>query len=365
MSETKMPNDVMGKGMEIGLYSFGERLPDLRTGKVKDARERLAEMIQAAKLADAAGLDVFAVGEHHRPDMAVSAAPVVLGAMAQATERIRLASAVTVLSTSDPVLVFEEFATVDLISNGRAEIIAGRGAFVESFPLFGYDLKDYDALFAEKIELLLQLNETERVTWNGHFRAALSEAEISPRPAQGKLPIWIGVGGTPQSAVRAGMLGTPMMLAIIGGAPAQFKPLVELYRHTGTEAGHAMSELKVGVSSHFHVQKDSQKAREEFYPYYANYFGVISRSRGREIQVTRSDFEQLASLRGALFVGSPQEIIDKLMYQYEVFKHQRFMGQFDIGGLPFAKATAAIELLAAEVAPVVRRETARAESGKG
>lgn len=344
--------------MEIGLYSFGERLPDYQTGAVKSAQERLTEMIAAAKLADQLGLDVFGVGEHHRLDMAVSATPVVLGAMGQATERIRLASAVTILSTSDPVLVFEEFSTVDLISNGRAEIIAGRGAFVESFPLFGFSLDDYDALFAEKIELLMQLNQTERISWTGRFRPRLRNAEISPRPVQAKLPIWIGVGGTPQSAVRAGTLGTPMMLAIIGGAPAQFRPFVELYRNTGIEAGHAIEDLQVGVSSHFHVQKDSQKARDEFYPYYANYWAVISRSRGREIHFSRAEFEQLASLRGALFVGSPQEIIDKILYQYELFKHQRFMGQFDIGGLPYVSQAEAIELLATQVAPVVRRETA-------
>lgn len=343
--------------MELGLYSFGERLPDLNTGHTKSARDRLAEMIGAAQLADELGLDVFGVGEHRRADMAVSATAVVLGAMAQATKQIRLASAVTILSTADPVVTFEEFATVDLISDGRAEIIAGRGAFVESFPLFGFSLDDYDALFAEKLALLMQLNQAERITWNGKFRPPLRNNEISPRPVQTQLPIWIGVGGTPQSAVRAGALGAPMMLAIIGGAPAQFKPLVDLYRRTGIEAGHAPSDLKVGVSSHFHVQKDSQRARDEFYPYYANYWAVISRSRGREIHFSRSEFEQLASLRGALFVGSPQEIIDKILYQHELFKHQRFMGQFDIGGLPYDKAREAIELLATDVAPVVRRET--------
>lgn len=344
--------------MELGVYTFGELVPHFRTGETLTARQRIAGILTAARLADESGLDVFAVGEHHRLDMAISAPAVVLAAIAQATARIRLASAVTILSTSDPVLVFEDFATLDLVSNGRAEIIAGRGAFVESFPLFGYDLKDYDALFAEKIELLWQLNKSERITWDGKFRPALRDAQISPRPVQEEIPIWIGVGGTPESAIRAGRLGAPMMLAIIGGAPAQFKPLVDLYRQTGVEAGHALSELKVGVSSHFHVQKDSQKARAEFYPYYANYFAVISRSRGREIHFSSADFERLAGLGGAVFVGSPQEIIDKILYQHELFNHSRFLGQFDIGGLPYAKAIESIELLAAEVAPVIRRETA-------
>jgi probable LLM family oxidoreductase len=340
--------------MEIGVYTFGEILSDPHTGQTISARQRVQEVVAAAKLADEVGLDVIGVGEHHRLDFAISATPVVLGAIAQVTERIRLASAVTILSTSDPVIVFEDFSTVDLLSNGRAEIIAGRGAFVESFPLFGYDLEDYNQLFPEKLELLMKLNTSERVTWQGQFRSSLHDAQIAPRPVQKRLPIWIGVGGTPESAARAGKLGLPMALAIIGGASAQFVPLVELYRQVGLEAGHALADLKVGVSSHTFVGKTSQSARDDFYPHYAHYLHTIS---GGRWSVSRANFDQLAALEGALFVGSPQEIIDKLMYQYENFGHQRFMAQLDIGAMPYAKVAGAIELLATEVAPVIRRAT--------
>lgn len=343
--------------MEIGLYTFGDLVPDPHTGQAVSARQRLQEIVAAARLADEAGLDVFGVGEHHRLDFAVSATPVVLSAIAQVTERIRLASAVTVLSTADPVRVFQDFATVDLLSGGRAEIIAGRGVFLEPFPLFGYRLEDYHELFAEKIELLLQLNANERITWSGQFRPALRDAEIAPRPVQEQLPIWVGVGGTPQSAVRAGLLGTGMALAIIGGAPARLKPLVDLYRRAGAEAGRQPGQLKVAVTSHLHVQKTSQQAMEDFYPYYAQYFGHATPRGG--FHISRKDYAHLASLHGALFIGSPQQIIEKILYQHELFGHQRFMAQIDIGGLPFAKVAEAIELLATEVAPAVRRELAK------
>jgi probable LLM family oxidoreductase len=344
--------------MEIGLYTFGELTPHWTDGKRISAQQRLQEILAAAKLADKAGLDVFAVGEHHRLDFAIAATPVVLAAIAQVTQTIRLASAVTILSTADPVKVFEDFATVDLLSGGRAEVIAGRGVFTESFPLFGYDLADYDQLFEEKIDLLLRLNAAERVTWQGRFRPALHDAPIPPRPVQRQLPIWVGTGGTPESVVRAGALGLPLALANIGVPPAHLAPLVDLYRRTGREAGHRAADLKVAVASHLHVQKNSQDAMNTFYPYYAGYFRNHAPDRYRAREISRSDYEQLASPEGALFVGSPQQIIDKILYKHRLFKHQRFIAQIDIGGLPYAKVAEVIELLATQVAPAVQREIA-------
>ena len=345
--------------MEIGVITLGEFLVDPIKGQRISAHQRIQEIIDAGRLADEAGLDVFGVGEHHALDFVVSAVPVVLAAIAQVTKRIRLTSAVTVLSTADPVREFENFATLDLLSAGRAEMMVGRGAFVESFSLFGYDINDYDRLFPEKLDLLLKLNAAERVTWQGRLRASLDNAEIAPRPLQKQLPIWVGVGGTPQSVVRAATLGLPMILGIIGGASAQFKPLMDLYRSTGIEAKQAPSQLKTGVTSYLHIEKASQEAIDEFYPYHTHYFDQLGRSRGRLIQLSRSEYEWAASLEGAYFVGSPQQIIDKLLYQHEMFGHQRFMAQIDIGGLPYNKVAQTIELLATRVAPVVRRETAR------
>lgn len=342
--------------MEIGLYTFGELTPHWADGKRISAEQRLKEILAAARLADQAGLDIFAVGEHHRLDFSIAATPVVLAAIAQVTQTVKLASAVTILSTADPVKVFEDFATVDLLSGGRAEVIAGRGVFTESFPLFGYDLADQDQLFAEKLDLLLQLNAAKRVTWQGRFRPALKDAPIPPRPLQGRLPIWVGTGGTPGSAVRAGALGLPLALANIGLPPAQLAPHVELYRRTGTQAGHRAAALKVAVASHLHVQKNSQDAMRTFYPHYAGYFRNHTPDRYRAREISLSDYEKLASPEGALFVGSPQQIIDKILYEHRLFGHQRFIAQIDIGGLPYAKVADVIELLATEVAPVIRRE---------
>jgi probable LLM family oxidoreductase len=342
--------------MEIGLYTFGELTPHWADGKRISAEQRLREILAAAKLADEAGLAIFALGEHHRLDFSIAATPVVLAAIAQVTRTIRLASAVTILSTADPVRVFEDFATVDLLSGGRAEVIAGRGVFTESFPLFGYDLTDQDQLFAEKLDLLLQLNAAERVTWQGRFRPALKDAPIPPRPLQDRLPIWVGTGGTPGSAVRAGALGLPLALANIGLPPAQLAPHVELYRRTGTQAGHRAADLKVAVASHLHVQKNSQDAMRTFYPHYAGYFRNHTPNRYRAREVSLSDYEKLASPEGALFVGSPQQIIDKILYEHRLFGHQRFIAQIDIGGLPHAKVADVIELLATKVMPVIRRE---------
>ena len=348
--------EKLNSGIEIGVYTFGELLCDPYSGNLISAKQRINEIIQAAKLADDAGLDVFGIGEHHRLDFAVSAPHVILAAIAQNTNQIKLISATTVLNTVDPVRLFEDFATLDIISNGRAEIVAGRGAFVESFPLFGYNLDDYDYLFSENIELLLKLNENERITWKGHFRSELKDADISPRPIQQRIPIWIGVGGSQESAERAGRLGEGLMLAVLGGDPIHFKPLVEAYQDAGFKAGHNSKKLKVAVGSHVYIRETSQKAKEEFYPYYTNYFQHFMKNGG-QLKISQTDFEQMAGPNNSLFVGSSQEIIEKILRQHELFGHQRFLAQVDIGGLPFNKVAKNIELLATEVAPVVRRET--------
>jgi probable LLM family oxidoreductase len=340
--------------MEFGLFTFADLTPDRQTGRTISAAQRLEEVLAAAKLADEAGFDVFAVGEHHRLDFAASATPVVLAAIARETRRIRLASAVTILSTADPVRVFEDFATVDLLSGGRAEIIAGRGVFTESFPLFGYDLAEQDALFAEKLDLLLKLNAAERVTWQGRFRSALNDAEIPPRPVHGQLPIWIGIGGTRESAARAGTLGLPLAMANISLPPAKLAPVVELYRQKGREAGHDAAVLRVSIAAHLHVQKNSQDALNDFYPHYHDYLRTHSADQYRVRDVSRADYEALAGPHGPLFVGSPQQIVDKILYERELFGHDRFIVQMDIGGLPYSQVAKVIELLATDVVPAVR-----------
>ncbi len=287
--------------------------------------------------------------------MAVSATAVVLAAIAATTQRIRSASAVTILSTADSVTVFEDFATLDLISGGRAEIIAGRGIFTESFPLFGYDLANYDELFQEKLELLMKLNAAERVTWQGRFRPGLDDVPIPPRPAQSRLPIWIGTGGTQSSIERAGELGLPLALANLSMPPAKLAPMVELYRRKGLEAEHKASDLKVSLATHMHIQENSQDALNEFYPYYAAYFLTHTSAQYRAQQVTRADYEERASPHGPIFVGSPQQIVDKILYERELLGHQRFLAQIDIGGLPFAKVAQVIELFATKVAPAIGR----------
>lgn len=344
-------------GIEIGIYTLADIGPDPLTNKMITPKQRMKEMIQAAKLADEAGLDVFGVGEHHRLDYASSSPAVILAAIAQATNRIKLTSTTSVLSTLDPVRLFEDFATLDLLSDGRAEILAGRGAFIESFPLFGYSTNDYDELFSEHMELLLQLNVNERVTWSGDFRSPLRNAEISPRPLQEQIPIWIGVGGTPDSAVRAGKFGVGMVLAILGGDPLRFKHLVDLYRNAGMEAGHSPDVLKVGITGHAFIAETTQQAKDEFFPYYSNYWSYVNRQRGMGTRMSREDFEHMASPNTALFVGSPQQIVEKVLHQHELFGHKRFLAQMDIGGLPFNKVAKNIELLAAEVAPLIKKAT--------
>ncbi|MDQ6595808.1 LLM class flavin-dependent oxidoreductase [Bacillus salipaludis] len=345
--------------MEIGIYTLADLGPNPHTGKTISAHQRLKEIIQAAKMADELGLDVFGVGEHHRLDYAVSAPAIVLSAVSQVTKRIKLTTTTTVLNTIDPVRLFEDFATLDLLSNGRAEIIAGRGAFIESFPLFGYDVNQYDELFEEHIELFLKLNAEERVTWSGRFRSPLQAAEIAPRPLQKEIPIWVGVGGTPESAARAGRLGTGLALAILGGPPIRFKLLVDIYRQAASQAGHAPESLKVGVTGHAYISKTTEQAKDEYYAFHSNYWGYLNRQRGMSTHMSRADFEIMAAPETALFVGSSQQIIEKILYQYELFGHQRFIAQMDIGGMPFEKVAENIERLATEVAPVVRRETGK------
>jgi probable LLM family oxidoreductase len=343
--------------MELGLYTLSDLITDPKTGTPMNAHDRIDETIKAATLADQVGLDVFGVGEHHRLDFAVSSPAIVLAAIAQATKSIRLTSAVTVLSAADPVRVFQDFSTVDLISGGRAEIIAGRGVFTEPFPLFGVDLRDYDQLFSEKLDLLRKLGRTERITWSGNFRSALQNAEISPRPLQQELPIWIGVGGTPQSVVRAGSLGLPMALAVLGGPITAIKPIVDLYREAGQRAGHSLSNLKVSINSHAYLGEEAQQAREFHRAYYQQYLSEAMPRGKRAVQLSPADFQSLTGPGTALMIGSAQEMIDKIMQEYELLHHDRFLAQLDVGRLPFHEVAKAIELFGEKVAPVIRAET--------
>ena len=348
---------IKQKAIEIGIYTLADIAPDPFTGKVISPKQRMDDIVEAAKLADQAGLDIFGVGEHHRLDYVVSSPAVVLSAIAQVTKQIKLTSATSVVSTLDPVRLYEDFATLDLISDGRAEILAGRGAFIESFPLFGYSTDDYNELFSEHMDLLLKLNDSEVVSWDGKFRSALNNAEISPRPIQKQLPIWIGVGGTPESAARAARLGVGMALAILGGDPMRFKPLVDIYRQAGIAAGHAPDKLKTGVTGHAYLAKTTEQAKDEFYPYYANYWGYVNRQRGMgtSMRISRNDFEQVTRPETALFVGSPEQIVEKIVRQHELFGHTRFLAQVDIGGVPFDKIATSIELLATEVVPLLEK----------
>ncbi len=343
--------------MEIGIYTFGERTVDLETGQLISPSERLQRLMEEIELADQVGLDVYGVGEHHRPDYTVSAPAVVLAAAASRTKRIRLTSAVNVLSSDDPVRVFQQFATLDLLSQGRAEIMVGRGSFIESFPLFGYNLNDYDELFEEKLTLLLNLRESERVTWSGKHRPPIDNRGVYPRPLQNPLPVWVAVGGTPESAMRAGALGLPMALAIIGGLPERFAPFAQLHRTAAQKAGHPKPRLS--INSHGFIAESSQEAADIAFPAFKTMMDRLGRERGWP-PMTREQFEFSRSLRGADFVGSPQQVIEKILFQHEIFGHDRFLLQLTVGTLPHKKVLRAIELLGTEVAPVVRREIARA-----
>jgi probable LLM family oxidoreductase len=348
----------MKRPFEIGVFSFVPHLPDPLTGQEISQTDQLRNLLETIELADQVGLDVFGIGEHHRPDYVSSAPAVILAAASARTKSIRLTSAVTVLSSDDPVRVFQQYATLDLLSQGRAEIMAGRGSFTESFPLFGYDLDDYNSLFAEKLDLLLKLRESERITWSGKHRAALRDQGIYPRPHHEKLPVWIAVGGTPESAVRAGTLGLPMALAIIGGLPERFAPFGQLYREAAAAAGHAPPEIAMSINSHGFLADDSQEAADAYWPALSVMMNRIGRERGWR-PMTREQFEASRTLRGSDFVGTPDEVIAKILFQHNIFKHQRFMIQLGVGAIEHKKMLRAIELLGTRVAPVVREEIAR------
>ena len=341
--------------MEYGIYSFGDL-----TGDGATAEHLLANTIERITLADQAGLDYFGLGEHHRPDYSISAPATVLAAATTVTKRIRLGSAVTVLSTEDPVRVFQQFATIDLLSHGRAELVAGRGSFIESFPLFGANLSDYDALFAEKLELLLAINENERVTWQGKFRAPLDDALILPRPVgssekPGKLDIWIATGGNPESSARAGILGLPVSYAIIGGYPERFAPLFDLYRRAAAQSGHDVTKLKTAVAGPGFIGRDSKKAKDTFFPYWMDSMSRISKERGFPTP-TRETYDDMAGPRGAIFGGSPNEVADKIIATHGHLGNDRIGLQMDWSGVPQPLMMESIELFATEVAPQVNRE---------
>ncbi|NHC12274.1 LLM class flavin-dependent oxidoreductase [Motilibacter deserti] len=336
--------------MELGITTFAETYADPATGRTVSHRERLAEVLEEIELAEQVGLQVYGVGEHHRADFAASAPGMVLAAAAARTRTIRLTSAVTVLSSADPVRVFQEFATLDLLSNGRAELMAGRGSFIESFPLFGYSLSDYDELFAEKLELLLAVRDHERVTWSGRFRPALEDQPVLPRPVQQPLPVWVAVGGTPESVIRAGLLGLPMALAIIGGQPARFAPLADLHRRAIAQGGH--SPAPVAVHAHGYLAATSQQAEQDYYPSYAAAMSKLGRERGWGA-MTPEQFRGLAAPDGSLVIGSPAQVAEKILAMRESLGIERFMLHVSVGTLPHKDVLRAIELLGTEVAPLV------------
>lgn len=343
--------------MEIGISTFVETTPDVRTGEVVSHAQRIREVVEEIVLADKVGLDVFGVGEHHREDFAASAPAVILAAAASQTKHIRLTSAVTVLSSADPVRVFQDFATVDAISNGRAEIMAGRGSFIESFPLFGYDLKDYDELFEEKLDLLLKIRESEKVTWKGRHRPAINDLGVYPRPVQNPLPVWIGSGGNSESVVRAGVLGLPLVLAIIGGSPLQFAPLVKLYKRALNHAGFNPDNFPVASHSHGFIARDSEEAADKFFPSTQSVMNKLGRERGWG-HYDRSSFDAARSLEGALYVGEPKTVAEKIINLRKNVGITRFMLHVPVGSMPHEDVMNAIELLGTEVAPLVRKEIA-------
>ncbi|MEH7611318.1 LLM class flavin-dependent oxidoreductase [Gottfriedia acidiceleris] len=349
--------------MEIGISTFVETTPDANTGNVISHAERLREVVEEIILADQVGLDVFGVGEHHRNDFAASSPAVVLAAAASQTNRIRLTSAVTVLSSADPVRVFQDFATLDGISNGRAEIMAGRGSFVESFPLFGYNLNDYDELFEEKLDLLLTLQKSEFVTWSGKHRPAINNIGIYPRPVQEPLPIWIGSGGNSESVVRAGLLGVPLVLAIIGGRPIQFAPLVELYKKAAAHAGHDVNKLKIASHSHGFIAEDTMTAADKFFPSTQQVMNKLGKERGWGTY-DRAAFDAARSFEGALYVGDSETVAQKIIHLRKNVGITRFMLHVPVGSMPQSDVMKAIELLGKEVAPIVRDEITKWEANQ-
>src|SRR3954447_12959790 len=343
--------------MDLGLVTFADLHPGV------SAEGRMRNLLEEAKLADELGLKLFAVGEHHRPDYLVSSPATALAAIGAVTKQIRLSSAVTVLSSDDPVRVFQQFAHVDLISGGRAEIMAGRGSFIESFPLFGYDLDDYDDLFAEKLQLLLELRDSTHVTWSGNHRPRLENAGVWPRPVQDPLPVWVAVGGSPQSVIRAGVLGLPLTLAIIGGEPQRFAPLIDLYRRAVEEAGQDPAAAKVAINTHAFVANTSAEADSAFASSYLQMMNRIGRERGWPPSGP-NEYQALRSPRGALAVGSPEEVAEKILYEHELFDNDRYIAQMSVGAVAHSDVMRSIELFGAEVAPLVRAEVDRRSAAR-
>lgn len=339
--------------MELGITTFAETYPDPATGEILSHGERLRQVLAEARLAEEVGLEVYGVGEHHRPDFASSAPAVVLAAIAGQTEHIRLSPAVSILSSDDPVRVFQQYATVDLVSAGRAELLVGRGSFIESFPLFGYSLSDYEDLFAEKLDLLLEIRDQERVTWSGRFRPALEDQPVYPRPDQDPLPIWVAVGGTPASIVRAASRGLPVALAIIGGDPRRFRMLADLHRRTLDESGYTPEQAPLAVHAHGYIADSSEQASEEYFPSYSIAMSHIGRERGWG-PMTRGQFEMMRAPSGSLVLGDVETVVKKIRMLEDVLGIQRFMLHISVGTLPHDRVLRAIELLGTKVAPLVR-----------
>lgn len=342
------------KGLEFGIYTLGDHLPDPISGERISAAQRLQELVEYAKLADQAGIDFFSVGESHQEFFATQAHAVVLSAIAQATENIKIGSSSTIISTSDPVRVYENFATIDLISKGRAEMVCGRASRVGLFELLGYNLRDYEDLFEEKFDLLLKINEEEVVNWSGEYRAPLREAKVLPRPLNGSLPIWRAVGGTPASAVKAGYAGVPMFMAHLGGPASVFKQTIDAYREAARTSGFDPAELPVATAGFFYVAETTQDALREYYPHINE---GMKRTNGQGFP--RQLFAQGADPHSIMNVGSPQELIEKILYQHEVFGHQRYIAQIDFGGVPFDKLMKNIELIGTEILPAIKKYTAK------
>ncbi|MFD1848553.1 LLM class flavin-dependent oxidoreductase [Oceanobacillus bengalensis] len=340
------------KGLEFGIYTLGDHLPDPLTGERISAEQRIHEIIELAQLAEQAGIDFFSVGESHQEYFATQAHSVVLAAIAQATNKIKIASSSTIISTSDPVRVYEDFATIDLISKGRAEIIAGRASRVGLFELLGYDLRDYEELYEEKFDLLLKINAEKTLNWSGQFRAPLKDAEIIPRPVSGSLPIWRAVGGPPASAIKAGYAGVPMFLAMLGGPATSFKHSINAYRAAAKSRDFDPDELPIATAGFFYAAETTQQAQREYYPHINE---GMKRTNGRGYP--KQQFAQGADVRDVMNIGSPQQIIEKILYQYELFGHQRYIAQMDFGGVPFDKLKKNIEIIGNEILPAIKKYT--------
>lgn len=342
------------KKLEFGLMTFADMAPETIPGKGINAHQRIQNLLEEIKLADELGIDVFGIGEHHRPDYAVSSPTTILGAAAAVTKNIKLSSAVTVLSSEDPVRVYQQFATVDAISSGRAEIMAGRGSFIESFPLFGFDMNHYDELFEEKLDLLLKINASEKISWSGNQRAPIQDLGVYPRALNGEIPVWLAAGGTPASAIRAAKLQLPLMLAIIGGMPRQFTPFINLYKKSALDSGTRPEDLQVGINNHMFIGIDGEKAADDFFPYYAQMMDRVGKSRGWQ-PMTRDQFEYMRSPEGSLMVGNVEQVINKILYEYELFGFTRFFAQASLGFVPHEMTMKSIELFATQVIPAVKQ----------